>query len=128
MAFDEEIKALQRSLAQVDLLNEPRSSRSTGFIGFLVLKLQNLKVKMYQEKGHSTPHVHIDYGSQNHAASYAIGGGQRLVGNLPRRYDREIGSWLNENCDALLALWSAAQEGTDLQPLIMEIQGGSKSA
>lgn len=119
---------MQRSLAQIDLLNEPSSSRSTGFSKFLVLKLQNLKIKMYQERSHSTPHVHVDYGSQNHAASYAISGGQRLAGNLPRRYDREIGSWLDEHCDALLALWSAAQEGTDPQPLIMEIQGGSKNA
>ncbi|ATC86219.1 DUF4160 domain-containing protein [Pseudoalteromonas arctica] len=39
-----------------------------------------MKIKIYQEKGHHLPHIHIDYGRQQHAASYAIETGERIEG------------------------------------------------
>jgi hypothetical protein len=62
-------------------------------IELLLVKLNELKVKMYQEAGHHTPHVHIDYGRHNHVASYAINEPKRLAGTLDTKYDRTQ-SWI----------------------------------
>jgi hypothetical protein len=128
MALEGEIKELQRRLAQVDLLSGPLRNDDSGFIEFLVLKLQSVKIKMYQEQGHSTPHIHIDYGPERHVASYAIQTGERLAGTLPRKYEREVTSWLEENCEPLLAIWNTTQAGKDPQPLVLEIRGNGNNA
>ena len=107
-------------MALVDLMTRPGNGR--GWTEFLVKELLDIKIKMYQEKGHAKPHVHIDYGIDKHAASYAIPEGTRLVGNLSRKYDKSIGLWIQENQELLLQLWSQAQEGKPIESIILQIR------
>ena len=120
MDIEERLKDLQGKLATIDLLTEPRSTLS--YTEFLVVKLQNIKPQMYQEKGHSTPHLHIDYGKQIHAASYAIHDGSRLAGNLSKKYDREVTSWINANRKDLKRLWHETQNGRDVEVILAKIR------
>jgi hypothetical protein len=114
--------SLQSDLAQVDLLTRPSLS-SGDFVEFLILKRDNLKLKIYQEPGHSLPHIHVDYGKTPHAASYGIDPAVRLVGNLSNKYDRSVLAWINGNRPALLAIWQALQIGADPAPLVIALQG-----
>lgn len=109
MNLDEEFYELQRLFAQKDLLTEKRRSSGGGFMEILLVKRQNMKIKIYQEKGHQLPHIHIDYGKQSHAASYAIQSGDRIEGDLPKKYDSDVSSWLGRNRDKILEIWNALQ-------------------
>jgi hypothetical protein len=95
----------------VDMLTKPQRGGPFGLLEALLIKKDQIKLKMYQEKGHARPHFHVDYGSQNHAASYAIDTGERLEGNLNAKYDRAINAWLGVNRAPLLDTWKALQAG-----------------
>lgn len=123
MALEEEFSELQRLFAQKDLITEPKKQHRSGFIELLLAKRKNIKYKMYQEHGHSMPHIHIDYGNMNHAASYAIESGERLEGNLPKKYDSDVSSWLSRNQEKLMEIWGVLQDGEDPKPLVGELQG-----
>jgi hypothetical protein len=125
MTYEKLLESLQRSLAQIDLINEPRRRAPAGFTEFLVLKLKNIKIKMYQEKGHSMPHIHIDYGKENHVASFSIEPPRRINGSLNSKYDREIISWVTANKEALLKIWSEAQAGGNPSNLIAQLKGNA---
>jgi hypothetical protein len=90
---------------------------------FQLLKLRKLKIKMYQETNHPSPHLHIDYGREHHVATYSIEQPQRLAGNLHRKYDRVVVEWITKNCDTLLKLWATVQAGNDPSPFIKEFTG-----
>ncbi|MDW1504315.1 DUF4160 domain-containing protein [Vibrio sp. Vb5031] len=110
-------EVLQKRMAEIDL----HSSRSNSDLSFLVLKLQNLKIKMYQEKHHQSPHIHIDYGKNEHTASFCIETGKRIVGSykeLAKKYDKVIGEWLGQNKAQLLELWEVTQASGDTGRLI----------
>ncbi|WP_123006087.1 DUF4160 domain-containing protein [Escherichia coli] len=124
MNLDEELYEIQRLFAQKDLLTEKRRSSGGGFMEILLVKRQNMKIKIYQEKGHQLPHIHIDYGKQSHAASYAIQSGDRIEGDLPKKYDSDVSSWLGRNRDKILEIWNALQAGAPYEPLIAELTGG----
>ncbi|HEB4937259.1 DUF4160 domain-containing protein [Klebsiella quasipneumoniae subsp. similipneumoniae] len=124
MNLDEEFYELQRLFAQKDLLTEKRRSSGGGSMEILLAKRQNMKIKIYQEKGHQRPHIHIDYGKQTHAASYAIQSGDRIEGDLPKKYDSDVSSWLGQNRDKILEIWNALQAGAPYEPLIAELAGG----
>jgi hypothetical protein len=118
-----DLQELQRSLATVDLSTEPRPTGRVEIFKVLVLRLQHLKVKMYQEMGHKTPHLHVDYGTERHMASYAIEDGARLAGELDSKYDRTIAAWIAERRAQLLDTWNALQQGEDASVLIGELRG-----
>lgn len=82
-----------------------------------------MKIKIYQEKGHSLPHIHIDYGRQQHAASYAIGSSERIEGSLSKKYDSDVSSWLERNREKVLEIWNALQAGAPHEPLVAELSG-----
>jgi len=121
VSFKEELEVLQKRLAEVDLLSKPRASSSRGFTEFLVLKLGNLKLKMYQEKGHSLPHIHIDYGNRNHVASFSINPVEKLNGSLHKKYDRTVREWVSSNNEGLLIIWKKLQAGEDPKGLLPEL-------
>lgn len=125
MSFKEELEILQKGLAEVDLLSKPRSKSSNGFTEFLVLKFENVKLKMYQEKGHSLPHIHIDYGNKNHVASYSIDPVERLNGSLNKKYDKTIKKWMSSNIEGLLIIWQKLQAGDDPKNLLPELLGNA---
>lgn len=112
---------LQFDLARVDLLTRPART-SSGFPEFLIVKRDNLKLKMYQEPGHSLPHIHVDYGKVTHAASYGIDPAVRLAGDLAGKYDRSILQWIRANKDELLELWKALQAGSDPSVAVVALQ------
>lgn len=123
MSLEYEFDELQRLFAQKDLLTEPSRSSRSGFMEILLAKRKNMKIKIYQEKGHHLPHIHIDYGRQQHAASYAIETGERIEGNLPRKYDNDVSNWLEQNRDKVLEIWQSLQAGMPHEPLLAGLAG-----
>jgi hypothetical protein len=124
MEIETLLKKLQSDLSIIDFLTNNRQRNDC--IELLVTKLQNIKIKIYQEKGHSTPHIHIDYGKEHHAASYSINDGRRLVGNLSRKYDHGIKNWISNSHESLLVLWETVQKGEQTNEIVAEIQGDTK--
>jgi Domain of unknown function (DUF4160) len=113
---------LQRDLANVDM-SSGRSRRNSNSLELLLLKFQNLKLKIYQERGHAMPHIHVDYGKQHHAASYSIDPAARLEGTLHRKYDDSVISWVQQHKDTLFKIWTALQAGAALSTLVAELHG-----
>ena len=106
--MEEELKKLQDSLAWTDLRIK---KKMPGLLEILVKKIEPIQFRMEQDKNHSTPHVHIKYGKQTHVASYGINNGQRLAGNLPNHYDKDVRSWIQKNRESLLQIWDGIQSG-----------------
>ncbi len=123
MELESEVSKLQRQLAQVDLLTGTTRQRNKDVFELLLLKRGNLKFKMYQESGHGLPHIHIDYGRENHVASYAIDPAARLVGTLDRKYDRTVTEWVSSHKEKLLNLWVVVQAGSEASNLVIELAG-----
>lgn len=123
MDFDSESRKLQDELALIDMLSRPSSG--DRYTEFLVKKLQNMKIIMYQEKGHVMPHIHIDYGNRRHAASYSIQSFEILAGNLDRKYDSKVKTWVVENQSKLLSLWENTQSGLSVETIISELKGNT---
>jgi hypothetical protein len=119
----DKLKNLQRSLAEVDLLTKPRRASNHGFTEFLVMKLENIKIKMYQEQKHSLPHIHIDYANKNHAASFSIDPPNKIEGSIDKKYEKAITQWLTTNKEMLLKIWAEAQSGGNPNNLIAELVG-----
>jgi hypothetical protein len=123
------LKLLQQELALIDWCTEPRRQSSSGF-EFLLWKLKNIKLKMYQEKHHKKPHLHIDYGEQNHIASFAIEPPSRIIidgikDSLPSKYNDSIINWITTNKETLLKIWNAAQAGSNPNILIAQLAGNA---
>jgi len=112
--------SLQEDLARVDFLNQTSKGNSSGFME-LLLKFENLKIKMYQEPKHHRAHIHIDYGRKNHIASYAVDNGKRLNGSLHRKYDKSIYNWIEKNREQLFKIWESLQEGNLGSSFIKEL-------
>jgi Domain of unknown function (DUF4160) len=90
MSLEEAAKRLQYDLGLIDLLNRPSRFGGEDYVELTVVRLASLKIKIYPEDGpHKEPHIHIDYGKTPHQASYAIRTGQRLAGNLNRKYEKK---------------------------------------
>ena len=107
-----DLKALQYDLAVVDMLTKkPKNSRS-ALLEILLVKLEPIKLKMYQEPNHGRAHFHVDYGSINHSASYAVDTGERIDGHLPTKYDRAITDWTLGNQAPLISAWNDLQSGS----------------
>ncbi|MBP1475421.1 DUF4160 domain-containing protein [Frateuria sp. MAH-13] len=113
---------LQKDLGWVDLLTRPSRS-SHGSMELLVVKLDRLKIKIYQEKGHSLPHIHVDYGKQHHVATFSIDPPARIEGKLSNKYDRSVQEWLTNNREGIVALWAALQAGESPDALVAELRG-----
>lgn len=114
-----DVSSLQNDFAMIDMITrQPRNVGSYRVLEALLIKKEQIKIKMYQEKGHSRPHFHVDYGPQNHAASYAIDTGERLEGELNRKYDKAIGPWVDKNRETLLQTWGALQSGQSEQEFV----------
>jgi len=125
MKIKEELESLQSRLAEIDLLTRPSSQPSSGFTELLLVKLQDIKIKIYQERGHALPHVHIDYGKTHHVASFSINPTERIEGSLSKKYDRVIIAWISERREAILAIWSEMQQGNELKALIASLSGST---
>ena len=113
---------LQKVLANVDLISQRSDGNNSGFIELLIAKNESLKIKMYQELGHSNPHVHIDYPQKNHSASFTISPAKLINGSVSRNHEATIVSWLNNNSNDLLRIWNSINLGEDVTQLIAEVK------
>lgn len=125
MKIDDELKKLQKSFAEIDLLSGLDRRESRDSFGFLVARLKNIKIKMYQEKGHKLPHLHLDYGNLKHVASFSIDPPEKIKGCLSAAYDEKIVEWLSLNREMLLRIWDEAQSGGNPNRLILEMSDSS---
>ena len=91
----------------------------------LVRRIDQLKLKMYQERGHTLPHIHVDLGSKHHVASYALDPAKRLEGNLAKKHDRVVLSWIGRNRKALLVLWLQLQSGSSGELLLADLRNAA---
>lgn len=108
------LKILQDTFASIDTQPSGRGL----LIEVLVKRLKTMKLKMYQET-HSIPHIHIDYGgNNNHVASYNISDGERIEGDLDKKYDQAVKDWIAENGDILLEIWNALQDGAEYEEIV----------
>ena len=121
MKLDEVCSELQKLFALRDFRTEKRPRSRSRFLEVLLIKRQNMKLKIYQEKGHQLPHIHIDYGNKNHVASYSIETGQRLEGSLSKKFDNDVVSWLSNNRERVVEIWNTLQSGGSPTNLISEL-------
>jgi hypothetical protein len=122
--FVELAKELQGLLGVVKPpMGDPRPGR--GFNAYLLRKLQRLKLKMYQEKGHLLPHLHVDHGNEHHLASFSLDPPKRLEGRLAPREEVIVLNWIAANRERLLAAWHSLQDGKPNMALLAELRGGA---
>ena len=120
--LDVEMESLQKKLALIDLTTTTTHNSDDCF-HLLLYKLQSIKLKMYAEKKHSRPHLHIDYGKHFHCASFSIKPSHILAGSLAKKYDKAITEWIDENQDTLLRVWEKLQCGEDPHPFVKILKG-----
>ena len=120
---------LQRLLARddtpadLDRFGEIGTDDTHGVAAAYLYRLQSLKLKMYQEPGHSLPHLHVDYGKDHHVASYGIDPPVRLAGTLSGKYDRTVVNWIKKHKGALIEFWRSLQLGESNQVALAQLQG-----
>lgn len=108
----EELYVLQDEFATIDLFTRGNNGQKQLLVEVLIKKIENIKIKIYQERGHNMPHIHIDYGGgQNHTASYSIHTGERIDGYLNKKYDKSVKDWIGNNREKILQIWSEIQSG-----------------
>lgn len=73
------------------------------FYGILIL------MYFYDDKKHSCPHIHAEYGE--HQASIAIDDGAVLAGSLPQAKMKLVQAWIEIHREDLLANWKLAVAG-----------------
>lgn len=107
-----DLNDLQQEFAAVDMLTRKPTNARSDLLEVLLLKHERIKLKMYQELGHARPHFHVDYGRQSHTASYAIDTGERIEGDLPKKYDKAVSDWALRSQGPLLSAWNDLQAGS----------------
>ena len=73
------------------------------FYGILVL------MYFYDDKKHSCPHIHVEYGE--YEASVSINDGNVLGGRLPPAKMKLVQAWIEIHRESLLADWKLAVAG-----------------
>lgn len=89
----------------------------------MITSSKKIKLKIYQEKNHSNPHIHIEIGNDSHAASIQINPSEVLSGDVPNKYRKSIISWVDLYNEQLLELWDSIQNSNDYSELIHELDG-----
>lgn len=116
--MDKEFKELQDSFAMIDLM-----SASKGLLlEVLLKKILPIEFRMEPDT-YKTPHLHISYGRVKHAASYSLITGERIIGELDSKYDKDVKNWIEKNNEKLLQIWTNLQNGDQkgYETLIMSL-------
>jgi hypothetical protein len=121
------LQSLQNALAHIDDANKPKQARPSGVIDLSVLAKQKLKLKIYKEEKHHTPHVHVEYGSDTHKASVAIDTGEIFAGTLDRKYAKAVKSWVIANKETLKNIWNALRNSESTKDFEQQLDGSSFS-
>jgi hypothetical protein len=122
VALEQEAAELQKALAHIDFLERPHNR-----VSFLVLELKYLQIRMDGDRNHQRPHVHVAYGNNHHAATYAIDNSERLVGTLPTQHDCTVREWVTTYKPQLLDLWTLTQAGKPTKAVISELQSSGRA-
>ena len=109
MDFTKELRELQDEMAEIDLFTRP--SRGSDFLEILVKQHRDIKLRIDGAANHGRAHLHLDYGGEYHATSYAIDNGERLAGTLDRKYDKKVREWITRNRSNLMKAWKAVHSG-----------------
>lgn len=99
------LSRLQSALAEVDLL-ERKGGENT--FSLMLLKKDNVKIRMRRENNHAKPHFHIEYKNELEA-SYSIDPFARLAGQMPKKHENKVSDWILDNQKNLLATWEKLQ-------------------
>ena len=117
----QDLTGLQRALALADLAGDRPDTvtEGPGSLELLIARFNHVKVEMYREQGpHKRPHFHIEYKRQ-YRASYTIDTLERIVGYMPRQYERPVLEWAQSIQPRLANYWEHLNSGG--QPLEIEI-------
>lgn len=110
------------------LLFTIRKQGDRYILDFLVEELPlksgaRLSIKMYPERNHQRPHIHV-YKGTNETASVALDGEFLAGGNkISSKEKSYLLSWIANNRNALHELWNAINQGTNYDIVLSEIQG-----
>lgn len=122
-AFQALAQDLQRDLAFTEMTFPRGTGSESRRPALMVLRLRDLKLKMYQEKRHALPHLHVDYGKKHHVASFSIEPTRCVEGYLDRDVYVTVESWIEKNKEGLLVLWRTLQTGGDAHLVVAELFG-----
>jgi hypothetical protein len=114
------LAGLQDAMAYLDIVLPPASSNLAAFV---VKRRLDICIRMDADRNHQLPHVHVDYGPQRHAASFAIETGERLAGTLDRKYDALVRDWIVATKAPLLSIWHTTRDGGDPRPFLAALKG-----
>lgn len=114
------LKELQQSIALFDLL-ERQNESNNSFPSYSIFSLPNIKIKIYQEKKHQQPHIHLDIGKERHVASFSIDPPSKIKGEIAKKYEIIVSKWIEKNKNILLRIWEEAQGGGKLAELVVEL-------
>ncbi len=106
-----DLSSLQEKLALVDLRRWPPRVALSDFRRDSWSGTRPLKVTICQDSSQTLPCFELHYGAQEYTARYAVTTGDRLDGNLDRKYDRAVRLWAARNRDHLMTIWTALQSG-----------------
>jgi hypothetical protein len=73
---------------------------------------------MRKEGNHARPHFHIEY-RDLYRASYAVDNFERLVGEIPLKYEKPILDWAVRHQKSLKLTWKKLQAGEDIRELVL---------
>jgi hypothetical protein len=113
-SLEEELVELQASLYMQDFFVKPRAR---GVHYLLLSQMKKIRLRMDSNKQYRRPHLHIDYGRQHRTATYAIDTGERLAGELDRKYDGRVANWIENYRVTLLRSWNRLQTGQNADEL-----------
>ena len=88
----------------------------------MVKTLLNIRFRIDGAKNHRRPHIHVDYGKNHHAASFAIDNGERLAGGLNRKYDTVAREWIKRHKGKLLETWNLVMSGKNTDEIVAELR------
>jgi hypothetical protein len=108
------IRNLRARLAKVDERSTRARLARRGIKAKLVQSRDRITLRIYKEKNHRLPHFHIEFKKQ-YSASYAIATGERLAGDLPKKYEKAMLSWAVENAELLHREWDKLNTDRQLE-------------
>jgi hypothetical protein len=91
----------------VSLREAERQAAMGDGMRFLITRVLSYKIEIRpREEGHNHPHFHVS--SPDYEGSYRIDTLQCIIGNVPRRHEKEIQKWADKNKPLLEASWKRA--------------------
>jgi hypothetical protein len=118
----QDVEELQNTIADIDwketLQAVDEARKRDGILSLVVKQFGHVKLHMYRDEGvHKTPHFHIEF-KREYRASYAIATLERIVGDMPRKYETPVLDWARQKQPQLMASWSALASGGE--PMTIE--------